>query len=169
MQSHPEIPGKTANLNLKQGAQSGQYHHPNWNRGDIDLDLSYQTAVKTDIWSSDEYQCGVVAVPIRQLRDAAYRNPLQLIQKGYRRHLPQQLRHPLLQQIRQQRHLKGHQTVLSRIPLKAGKEAIRIIEVCILLGSLVSLAKHQFGNYVIQCLMQKISSASRCSLKGRFK
>lgn len=33
----------------------------------------------------------------------------------------------------------------------------------------MSLAKHQYGNYVIQSLMQKISALSRNNLKAKLK
>ena len=38
-----------------------------------------------------------------------------------------------------------------------------------MLCSIVALAKHQFGNYVIQSLIQKISLQSRNALKARLK
>lgn len=38
-----------------------------------------------------------------------------------------------------------------------------------MLCSIVALAKHQFGNYVIQSLIQKISLQSRNVLKARLK
>ena len=35
--------------------------------------------------------------------------------------------------------------------------------------SLIALAKHQFGNYVIQSLIQKISPQSKSTLRGKLK
>lgn len=46
---------------------------------------------------------------------------------------------------------------------------MRILKVKDYLFSLTALAKHQYGNYVIQSLIQKISSASRQALKAKLK
>lgn len=46
---------------------------------------------------------------------------------------------------------------------------VGVIEVICGLFSLVGLAKHQYGNYVIQSLIQKISAQSRLSLKTKIK
>ena len=46
---------------------------------------------------------------------------------------------------------------------------VLILKVIDGLFSLVGLAKHQYGNYVIQSLIQKISAQSRLSLKTKIK
>lgn len=108
-------------------------------------------------------------MPIWQLCDAAYCLKFQIVQASTWRNIPCQFHHFIDKQICKQCHWASDQAISSRLSWKIIKVPLWIRKVAIYWFSLTALAKHQYGNYVIQSLIQKISSASRQALKAKLK
>lgn len=113
---------------------------------------------------------GAVAMPVRELCDAAYCHQVQIRAQASVHYILIQYSCSIDQQICEQRHLKSNPG--QRLTFCRGFRTIFRIQyqrVILFLFSLVYLSKHQFGNYVIQSMINRLPKEQKLPLKASLK
>ena len=169
LSGHSKIPIKTQWRTQIQRRTKDKMFGPRGKGTTDEGDRVYRLVGKANVWQISSYECWVIAVSVRELCHAAHSHSCERLLTSNSAYLSDSLRKAVLQQVCQQRHRACDQVGSPWVQRNSCKTIDRVWQVTCSLYSLVTLAKHQFGNYVIQSLLHQISASSKARLRNKLR